>query len=578
MKKVFSKVICVFLCVVTLVSLFACDKPDDNGKTEEKFALTGENLSEYKIVVPDKKSSEYDEIAKSLAAEIKSITGKNVEITTDLVNEVLGITESEYEIIVGRCDRAAVADLYGDIRNKDYGYALVGKKIFIIGESAEILGNSVKSFKVEILNEAEDKSKKLLVDGEISIKSGNYKYAALKVNGVSISEYTIVYPFSPSNTIEEKRVAEELAKWIEINTGYTVSCMRDNKEKSDNEIQIGVTNRITDEMKSDMESKMSDGKYYVSKNGQMLWACGNDVSTLSRAVNEIIRSINSDGEVVIDSPVCKEMQSIEVSVMSYNVRGMMDADKRDSEGVITTIKAQNPDVFVAQEATSSNDAQSAKWMSRFDTALVKNGEYEAVKGVSVGKYLSYNPIYYKRDKFELVSKGAKYLSDTPDKKNSTVSGSEYVRIATFAVLRDKATGIEFLVTCTHLDTSTYQVRLAQAKILAELMKDYPLLPAVVGGDFNTKYDASNKSTTITTLEKNANLAYGAEIADVKPTLNVSTLAGEGNYTELGGAVIDYIFVSKGKITVQKYEHLDNKIGGIYPSDHLPVLANITIYG
>lgn len=574
MKKVFSKVICAFLCFVTIISLFACDKPDDNGKTEEKFAITGENLLEYKIIVPDKKSSEYDEVAKSLGTEIKSITGKNVEITTDLVNEALGITESEYEIIVGRCDRTATADLYGDIRNKDYGYALVGKKLFIIGEDSEILQKSVKSFNVEILNKAEDKSKKLLVDGESSIKSGDYNYSALKINGVSISEYTIVYPFSPSNTIEEKRVAEELAKWIEINTGYAVSCVRDNKEKSDNEIQIGVTNRITDEMKADMESKMSDGKYYVAKNGQTLWACGNNVSTLSRAVNEIIRSINSDGEIAIDSPVCKEMQSIEVSVMSYNVRGMMDADKRDSGGIITTIKAQSPDIFATQETTSADNAQSAKWISRFKSAFISTGEYDVVLGYKVGNYLAYNPIYYKTDKFELVSSGQKYLSDTPDTKSKVDGSSEYYRIATFAVLRDKTTGIEFLVTCTHLDIAGYIVRTKQATILADLMKEYSLMPVVVCGDFNT--DPS--TDPIKAFKKNANVEYGADIAEIKPTLNVTTLNGEGQYIELGDKVIDYVFVAKNKITVQKYEHLDNKIGGRYPSDHLPVLASITIYG
>ena len=574
MKKTFLRIVCALLCVFTLTSLFACGEEGNGGK-DDKFALTTENLAEYKIVVPDNLATEYDEISKTLRDNIKSLIGTNIEIKTDLAYD--GSEETEHEIILGKANRSVVSEFYKNVRNKDYGYALVGKKIFIIGDSEDLVSRSAKLFKTYILDEAAGKDA-LLRDGESKINAGEYNYSEVKVNGVNISEYTIVYPFSPSTTIEEKRVAEELANWVLLNTGYTIPCVRDNTEKTANEIQIGVTNRITDELKADIESKIADNKYYVAKNGQMLCACGNNVSTLSRAVNEIIASINADGEIAIDAPICKEMQNIEISVMSYNVRGMMESDKRDSEGVITTIKAQNPDIFVAQEATSSNDAQSAKWMSRFDTALVKDGEYEAVKGVSVGKYLSYNPIYYKKDKFELVSRDSKYLSNTPDKKNSIVDGSEYVRIATFAVLRDKATGIEFLVTCTHLDTSTYQVRLQQAKILAELIKDYPLLPVVVGGDFNTKYDASNKSTTITTFEKNANLAYGAEIADVKPTLNVSTLAGEGNYTELGGAVIDYIFVSKSKITVQKYEHLDNKIGGRYPSDHLPVLAHITIYG
>ena len=565
MKKTISRIVCALLCALMLTSLFACD---NGGGGDDVFALTAENLSEYKIVIPDDFAAELDDVSKTLRDGIKSLTGKNVDISDDM-------EETEYEIILGKANRTAVTEFYKNVRNKDYGYALVGKKILIIGETEDLISRSAKLFKSYVLDEAAGKDV-LLRDGESKISAGEYNYSEIKINGVNISEYTIVYPFAPSTTIEEKRVAEELAYWVLLNTGYTIPCVRDNTEKTANEIQIGVTNRITDDMKADMESKMSNDKYYVAKNGQMLWACGDNVSTLSRAVTEIIASINSDGEIAVDDPICKEMKSIEISVMSYNVRGMMEADKRDSEGVITTIKEQNPDVFVAQEATSSTDAQSAKWMSRFDDALVKNGEYAAVKGVSVGKFLACNPIYYKKDKFELVSRGSKYLSDTPDKKNSIVEGSEYVRIATFVVLRDKATGVEFLVTCTHLDTSTYQVRLKQAKILAELMKDYPFMPAIVGGDFNTVYQENH--TLLTTFEKNANLAYGAEIADVKPTLNASTLAGEGNYTDLGGAVIDYIFVSKSKITVQKYEHLANKIGGGYPSDHLPVLANITIYG
>ena len=571
MKKTVLRIVCVVLCALMLTSLFACDNGGGNVE-DEVFAVTSENLAEYKIVVPDNLAVAFDDVAKTLRDEILSVTGNSIEIKTDLIYE--GSEETEYEIIFGRADRTVVSGFYKNVRNQDYGYALVGKKILIIGDDENLLKRAVGLFKTYVLENASEKDA-LLRDGESKITvGGDYKYSEIKINGVNIFEYTIVYPFSPSTTIEEKRVAEEFSKWLLINTGYTIPCVRDNVEKTANEIQIGITNRITGEMKADMESKMSDGNYYVAKNGQMLWACGNNVSTLSRAVNEIIRSINSDGEIVIDSPVCKEMQNIEVSVMSYNVRGMMDADKRDSEGVITTIKAQSPDIFATQETSSSKDAQSAKWIDRFKAAFVSTGEYGVVLGYKTGTYDAYNPIYYKTDKFELVSSGEKYLSNTPDKKNSKVDGSEYVRIATFAVLRDKTTGIEFLVTCTHLDIAGYIVRTKQATILADLMKEYPLMPVVVCGDFNT--DPS--TDPIKVFKKNANIEYGAEIAEVKPTMEVSTLKGEGQYIELGDKVIDYVFVAKNKITVQKYEHLDNKIGSRYPSDHLPVLANITIYG
>ena len=39
---------------------------------------------------------------------------------------------------------------------------------------------------------------------------------------------------------------------------------------------------------------------------------------------------------------------------------------------------------------------------------------------------------------------------------------------------------------------------------------------------------------------------------------------------------DIVFVSENSISVQKYEIWDNKMGGTYPSDHLPVWVELTV--
>ena len=58
-------------------------------------------------------------------------------------------------------------------------------------------------------------------------------------------------------------------------------------------------------------------------------------------------------------------------------------------------------------------------------------------------------------------------------------------------------------------------------------------------------------------------------------------AGSGvseDYTITGNTIIDYIFVSDQSIDVRYYEIWDNKINGKYPSDHIPVWAELTIQG
>ena len=216
MKKTISRIVCALLCALMLTSLFACD---NGGGGDDVFALTAENLSEYKIVIPDDFAAELDDVSKTLRDGIKSLTGKNVDISDDM-------EETEYEIILGKANRTAVTEFYKNVRNKDYGYALVGKKILIIGETEDLISRSAKLFKSYVLDEAAGKDV-LLRDGESKISAGEYNYSEIKINGVNISEYTIVYPFAPSTTIEEKRVAEELAYWVLLNTGYTIPCVRE---------------------------------------------------------------------------------------------------------------------------------------------------------------------------------------------------------------------------------------------------------------------------------------------------------------------------------------------------------------
>ena len=530
------------LCGVILMALFSCatggkeiETTAENETTakNEIFALTIQNLSEYRIVVSERLSKELSGATTSLREYLKQITGTDPEIKSDFVVENSDIYyETEYEILLGKTEREGIEELYQKIRPKDIGYVMMGKKIVMIGETGNIAEASVSLFKSDILDKVTDKENTpLLYAGESKIQAGNYSFSELKINGVDIYNYSIVYPFRSS--LGESKIAEKLSTWIKQNTGYTVKYVSDNQPVTEYEIQIGDTNRITPEQKADMENKVvSDKHYYVLGSGETLWASGKTFNTVSRAVQEMLYQIDPDGRLNMNSAICKELKETSLSVMSYNVKSTMESSKRESEGVITSIKSRMPDIFTPQETTLEN----AKWIGRFRDAL--GDEYDVVLGLAVGKFTAYQPIYFKKDRFELVSSLSKYLTHTPDKQSKLEGQSEYYRIVTFAVLREKATGIEFVVSNNHFDIAGYVVRTEEAKILAKfLSENYPFDPLIVCGDFNTGVDTS----PIQTLLSQTKLKPAQNIAD-EQVLTAGSGVSE-DYTTTGNTIIDYIFVS-----------------------------------
>ena len=541
----------------------------EEGSTESEteiavFELTAKNLANYVIVVNESKSSKLSDAVSTLQGYIKKVTGESPSAKPDFIAEGSDYyCESEFEILVGHTARAEDTTAYEDLRNKDTGYAMIGKKLVIIGETETTVKESVRLFFKDILYNAQKKDV-LLRSGESKVVNGDYEIEELYISGTSISEYSIVYPSKQS--LNEKRIATALGALLTERTGYKMEAKSDSAEPSDHEIWIGNVNRVTSEMKASVSDKLTNTNcVFCTENGNM-WVTSKTINGLSSGAYWVYETLNDGGEMELCPLDVKEIKSTSLSVMSYNVRGMLDG--RNTDELIESVRSRNPDIFAAQEAVGSSASNCAQWMQKFDQTLTDT--YACVKGIYVGNYDSYLPIFYKKDKFELVESGSKYHTHTPDVK-SRLEGAEYDRQFTYAILRDKETGVEFLYVNIHLDTAGYKVRTEEAKILASFLEPYSMLPTVVGGDFNTALDTS----PITTLLSLTDLAAGSAVADSENVvMNPSTVK---SYTSLAGKTIDHVFVSKELITVQKYEVWDNVTeNGNYPSDHIPVYAEITV--
>jgi endonuclease/exonuclease/phosphatase family metal-dependent hydrolase len=167
------------------------------------------------------------------------------------------------------------------------------------------------------------------------------------------------------------------------------------------------------------------------------------------------------------------------------------------------------------------------------------------------------------------------LSSTPHVQGTFYEGTDQSRcprIYTKLLLKHRALDEPFWIYNLHTD---HQGPIARQMACMQVLQDMSAqrFPAIVTGDFN----ALPTSKTVKTLLEN-----GKEGAFAKDTFSVLyRLDPENIRTYHGfkgtkkGAPIDYIFATKRLDIISA--HIDRTAyGGMYPSDHFPVIAKITV--
>jgi len=137
-----------------------------------------------------------------------------------------------------------------------------------------------------------------------------------------------------------------------------------------------------------------------------------------------------------------------LKAMSFNVWVSSPTAERKLS-VLQTILNYMPDTFGVQEASST-------WMSYLINQL--GDIYAHVgKGRDGGSSGEHSAIFYRKDRFELIETGTKWMSDTPDVV-SKVSESSLNRIFTYAILLDKNSNTEIMYVNTHLEHTSAEAR------------------------------------------------------------------------------------------------------------------------
>lgn len=574
MNRHIKRIALLLALLQLLFAVVSCQKkPDDPTPSDENSVeVTKELLASYTIVYPDKCSDECKQLASSLRTSIKELTGTELEIKSDFVAEGSDVyREAEYEILLGKADRKEADRFYRNIRSEDTGYAVVGKKILLLGYHDAELKTSLSRFRTDILNKRKNEPVLLCAENNL-IAKGTYLFDSLLLNGIEINQYTVVYP--KASSLKEKDIAANLIDWIAGKTGYVLTVTTDAAEPTEYEIQIGNTNRITADMSAERDRRADSAMYYLASGNNLVWFSGSTFFLLRFAFLKfcgLMTGTAGTATLQIGTPIGEKPKELPLSVMSYNVYYDLTEPNRDPEGVLTSIEERNPDIFNTVETT-------AGWFTKLEGKF--GSTYTCIKGKPVDSSNDpvYNAIFYRKDQFVCKESGTKWLSNTPDVE-SKFSISKHYKHFTYAILKEKATGIEFLYISIHLDYSdnddkykanSAECRRQQALVLKAFLEKYPFMPVIVGGDFNAK--ASTEAIRV--VVNQTRLSDSASIA--KQSVRNSTSVP--NFTTLpDNNVIDYLFVTDDCITAQKYEAWDNKINGRYPSDHIPVCAEITVF-
>jgi len=251
-------------------------------------------------------------------------------------------------------------------------------------------------------------------------------------------------------------------------------------------------------------------------------------------------------------------------VMSFNVRTPVDTEgdrrwdvRRDS--MVALLAEQKPDVIGTQELV----ARQADYLVSKLPGYRWFGEGRRGGDVDGDEHMG---VFYNTRTLKVVESGDYWLSDTPDVAGSISWNNLFPRMVTWALFERLGDHRRFYLLNTHLpyrpQDEPARVRGA-GLILSHLQALAAGVPVLVTGDFNTEPGGETYRTLTAQLGDARELAARRQ----GPRLTFHDFSGKPT-TQL-----DWILVRGLK--VDRFATLDARPLGHLPSDHFPVVADLS---
>jgi len=260
---------------------------------------------------------------------------------------------------------------------------------------------------------------------------------------------------------------------------------------------------------------------------------------------------------------------MQVVVMTFNLRTCLADDGVNDWQyrlplALKEIADAAPDVLGTQEAIITQVQDLATGMPGYDHVgrMRTDSPFDEA-----------NTLFYRTDRFERVADDSFQLSDTPDVVGSTFSASQSrPRIVTWARLRERSSGREFVAFNTHFDTESVddiQVRSA-ALTITEMATIRAGLPAFLSGDFNST--PGSDPWKVLTGEEAYNGVAG-DLIDPWAELHLPEQGTSSGFTDTATRRIDNVFHVPGvRALAGQVVHLHE--GDVFASDHFQVVVTV----
>ena len=253
------------------------------------------------------------------------------------------------------------------------------------------------------------------------------------------------------------------------------------------------------------------------------------------------------------------------NIITYNIRMNTPDDGVNAwplrkEKVAGLLNFHKADIFNVQEALPEQMDDLANLLPEFDHVGVGRDD-----GKRAGEHMA---IFFRKSRFEKLSDGMFWLSETPGKPGFGWDAA-CNRTCTWIKLKDKITKKSFLILDTHLDHRGMKAREEGAKLILSRIPEINRenLPLIFTGDFNLVKESGPIKAILGVLDD-------ARDKSISPPYGPEGTSG-GFAVREKSRTIDFIFINQ-KVTVLRHGVLSDSFGMFYPSDHLPVLAEVRL--
>ena len=234
--------------------------------------------------------------------------------------------------------------------------------------------------------------------------------------------------------------------------------------------------------------------------------------------------------------------------------------------VCNFLKDEKPDLLGMQEVLYHQYELLDSVLNEYSSIGVGRSD-----GVKAGEM---NPVFFRKDRFDIVRTKTFWLSENPEVPGSMAWGANLPRIVTWVELADKNSQEHLYFFNTHFAHDSDSARIESSGLLLYKADSIASgFPFVITGDFNMLPSSKGYAILTGPFESIPLLKDSYVISEKNPDGPVYTFNGFSD--KPGSGRIDYIFVRDG-LKVLSHSTIIKKEKGIYISDHWPVMALVSL--